>query len=1016
MSSVLGIGVGVPFYQFVGGLPQENLVQWLFSDKEDSPTTTLDGETVLLDRMGDETRTVQEGRCYLFDGTDDYVTYGNVGDVTSVEMYIKFAVDNQEILTLADSTATAVTVSGGSLTFGGSLSGSNIEVDDVSKNAAEAGALLNDNTWHKLKFDLTSVTASDLMLGTDSSAYGNFSLFGLKFNGGDLLFAKCDEDVGSASYDSSGSRSHGVIKNATLSTFHASQNVYSYQNEVGYSNDTNFPGGDNQVTVADSDDFNFNGKSFSIRFKVKFDDLTVSNRRMMGHSHAVGGGEYSGFVIFHDATSKEIKFRLGQAGGLIDVAAASTATMNTDRIYDLVFVRDLSTNKMDIWFDNVRVKNEDCTLSYTESSDSFRIGGYINTQQSFPGIMKDLRIYDKALSSEEIGNLYNGTDVTDSLVASYTGGTTNADWVDNSTNSNDGTITGSLGTVYLPRDESDTDNSILAEALDYSGIVKYNAALVNSNCATFDDTDDYIETPLNFSTSSINAVECKLKYSTATSSLTFLGPGTQYGTLLYYAISTGDFKIYDGTDVDLDINYPMSNGEWYTIKFVLDNGSSQSELWINGSLIGTGTVPDRTNHTAYISYYRSGASYALSGQVYDYKIWDTSDDLLLNYHLAEGAGAIAYDVSGNDNHGTITNATLSTFWGTKQDSFHYNLLEGHSKYMNFDQTDDRVVVSNDSDFDWSSSDGSVDLNLSVTGYDNFAVIISAGGYGISQTGWGLYLNGSKIYFSNDGTVSNTELVSSFANGSYHIALIKDGATTKLFIDGSEEYSGSLTFNTPNDDLYIGGMASNNSVQGIISDVRITKGELAAADLTAVQNGTALTDTTKQKMLLQGHGNTDADWADQSGNSNDGTVGGTPSIIRIPALLDSSASAIGGAILNPSGNFHNDAETEINQPLAPALIQADIACNKEFWFNSDQTAANDVGYADIVEDVATGDEQHVILADVSVTDQKKNIVTYLVALAGGILAKAQKYLHHAIFYLLLENGSRILTESGDLIIL
>jgi hypothetical protein len=48
--------------------------------------------------------------------------------------------------------------------------------------------------------------------------------------------------------------------------------------------------------------------------------------------------------------------------------------------------------------------------------------------------------------------------------------------------------------------------------------------------------------------------------------------------------------------------------------------------------------------------------------------------------LAEGYGEVAYDVSGNGNHGTITNVTLSSFWAVTQDQFHYNHFKGFSLY------------------------------------------------------------------------------------------------------------------------------------------------------------------------------------------------------------------------------------------------------------------------------------------------------------------------------------------------
>ncbi|NNJ45657.1 MAG: hypothetical protein HKP62_06555 [Sulfurovum sp.] len=45
-------------------------------------------------------------------------------------------------------------------------------------------------------------------------------------------------------------------------------------------------------------------------------------------------------------------------------------------------------------------------------------------------------------------------------------------------------------------------------------------------------------------------------------------------------------------------------------------------------------------------------------------------------YFSEGEGTTIYDISGNGNHGTVTNATMATFWGSTQDKYHYNIENG----------------------------------------------------------------------------------------------------------------------------------------------------------------------------------------------------------------------------------------------------------------------------------------------------------------------------------------------------
>jgi len=66
---------------------------------------------------------------------------------------------------------------------------------------------------------------------TNLLAYNQYQMLP---NAGCLAFYKCDEQAGAIAYDSSGNEKYGVINNATINTFHSTQNLYSYQNEVGY--------------------------------------------------------------------------------------------------------------------------------------------------------------------------------------------------------------------------------------------------------------------------------------------------------------------------------------------------------------------------------------------------------------------------------------------------------------------------------------------------------------------------------------------------------------------------------------------------------------------------------------------------------------------------------------------------------------------------------------------------------------------------------------------------------------
>jgi len=207
-------------------LPTTNLLSNYFDD------SSISGGKV-VDNQGSSTRTIQPGRCYTFNGADQRVDYGDVGSLTSIEMYIKMSTDNQVICTLQNSTLTAVSVVAGVLTFGATLSGSNIFVDSVSKTAGQAGVLLNDNGWHLLTFDLVSVSGSDFRIGTDSSSFGGISVYSVSLNG--TLKYKMGESSGTTSYDTQAGADDGTIQNIAAG-FHDTDTgvVVSWSNDVGY--------------------------------------------------------------------------------------------------------------------------------------------------------------------------------------------------------------------------------------------------------------------------------------------------------------------------------------------------------------------------------------------------------------------------------------------------------------------------------------------------------------------------------------------------------------------------------------------------------------------------------------------------------------------------------------------------------------------------------------------------------------------------------------------------------------
>lgn len=197
--------------------------------------------------------------CATFNGTADEVNFGATGiTCTSLSFWVRLLVDNQEILTFQNATTTAVTVVGGVLTFGATLSVTTIQVDGSTVSAAAAGATLNDNQWHLVTLSMATISASDLRIGTDGSGFGNISMAYLDMNSGEFTTHFCEGDGDSINEVVTGE--HGQVTTSNEAAFWANtQNVsdtlvtdgFSVAHDFDGSNDYFSKGGRLTSTTSD---------------------------------------------------------------------------------------------------------------------------------------------------------------------------------------------------------------------------------------------------------------------------------------------------------------------------------------------------------------------------------------------------------------------------------------------------------------------------------------------------------------------------------------------------------------------------------------------------------------------------------------------------------------------------------------------------------------------------------------------------------------------------------------------
>jgi hypothetical protein len=736
-------------------------------------------------QTGTSKRPLLEGKCFDGDGTDDGITFTtaivldgdfeiefnmNGDDVTERHIFANSAVSgNGRIsftyvgyLNISNDSNTVVNFTG--FTF---LTGTDYKVFLV-RTGTSVTLTVNDvlEDTQPVTGDIT-LNSAMLLRGTATS-WETFDgkMWGVKIYKAGVLqvFYKMDEVDGTTSFDSSGNGNHGVITNATLSTFHATQDVYSYQNQVGYSN--YFIGNDTLISpsIALTDlSFTFNNNGATTQFIIISNSATVFLLAMdSGSTSTAISGSYGTLVVTID-------------GVAFSGTRAELYTLLTDD------------------------ENHEIVISNITRTDPVYLGGYS------PDTNWDI-------TSQYISNvIVNGVAIE--------------------------------GTTYVPRDEALPTLDVFGNTLQNSGLVKPYALIEGSNCGHGDGNDDGV----TFTTAIVLDGDFEIEVNINADDVTgrhILANSDGGGSTSRVTLNdSGRLAIYDNAGGYVNFNgFTFLTGTDYKISLVRVGTSVTFK--INGTLNDTQTLSgDIELNSAMLE-----RGTATSWETFDGKMWGVkiykAGVLQLNYPFSEGAGTRINDVSGNGNHGTATNITESTFWGSTQDVFHYNINTGFNKYMHFDGVDNLVTTETVQDIS-----GAFDMTVSYIGTANQTAYIAhqGNGGGTSAKTISILANDSNVVVTLSAGSSTPITIAGANDGDFHtIRIISDGTTYEVFFDTISEGTSSIDQTTINNNfpLMFGGRYNNTidaftlTFEGSISNITV--------------NGVA---------GWNGYGNTDEDWLD-----------------------------------------------------------------------------------------------------------------------------------------------------------
>jgi hypothetical protein len=358
---------------------------------------------------------------------------------------------------------------------------------------------------------------------------------------------------------------------------------------------------------------------------------------------------------------------------------------------------------------------------------------------------------------------------------------------------------------------------------------------------------------------------------------------------MYYTVITGADGL-DATDwtaiVDAAVTEDVTNGSaYYSVSF---DDSATFAVWTGSAWRNIASNSDDVHGgTDGTWYYRDNAD-----------TWATAE-------VSDANRAISQAVAAGSNNQMLkstleglseTNWESSDGFATTDTAFDLAVtlyLPEPDAAMWFDGSNDYVDVGSSSDFDFTS--GAFTCVFDFYTPDALAAgryrILNRGAF--NTDGWEIHYYATTetlvIRTHQSGATQNTSSTT-LSRGEWHrLCVVRNGASVTIYNAANTDITSSAGTHidpaTASKSLYIGSYtgAPSATFEGVIKNVQIYDAALSEADrATALAYGTA--------SNLIGHwiggGNQDADWTDQSTNSHDGTVNGSP--VEIHADNDAAA--------------------------------------------------------------------------------------------------------------------------------
>jgi hypothetical protein len=642
--------------------------------------------------------------------------------------------------------------------------------------------------------------------------------------------------------DSSGSGNHGQAAGAA--------GGMAYPTGAKYGNGGFFDGVDDAVTVPDNTSLDIIGNiSFGAWIKANTLPVDINHRGSIVSKY------------FSASTARGYAVQLQNTGAIMFRSSSDCTDAN---INDLTTTQTISTgvwthvmavydgSKKRIYINGVLSKESSLTGSLTcNTADTLQIGNEHNAVTAhFDGLIDDARIYNRALSPQEISQLYNqgspgpvgqwkfdennGTSVADNSGNSYTG-----TWSGTGTHWAPGKF-GQAGKFNGSDDYVATSAfSPLLTAGAQTSVISWGGWFYPTASAA---SKTLIEKAQEFSitTGVAGAPICKL-----------------YSSGLFRPIATGTI--------------PLTLNAWNHVMCTI-NGSAGT-IYINGVKNATSSngAPVAVSSIMYFGR-DSGSTQYFSGLIDDVRVYTytrSASEIETDYRagrpsdgspfawyrLNECQGSTIHDSSGNGNDGTLTidpagSQTAPGTCATATGAWGNGATGKFNASLNFDGTDDYASIPNTAALNFGSNDFSIStwakinavnfntsfgiLGKGVTSSDySYAIVYDNNGSGNTATTIGFRLNNNGFTLSSSGNVGRV-------NTWQHIVITRSGSTISLYVNGVLNNTGTTggAVNSNAYNLTLGGTIASlgSPLNGQVDDTRIYNYALTPDQVKNLYNG------------------------------------------------------------------------------------------------------------------------------------------------------------------------------------